>query len=203
MIKYKYIKWHDNYDGLELSQVYEGYKYKEGWIWIDNVLYREDCFTVENKGNFKIKEDMRYLIGAIHEDGQIEIINENVLDYDEVLLCLDEETINKYNDLRVFESEEECFCLYEEDFKEQILEIVENEVRNDLSEALKHDYDLVIDLFKDKQINACVEKLRNLITEKLKTNIYAPINDGFPLEEFQAKAKKFLREKNRTKNISS
>ncbi len=143
----------------------------------------------------KIKEDMKYLVAGILEYAQIEIISTDVCDYDKVLLCLDEEIINKYNNFRVFETLEEPLYLHQENFKEQILGIVENEVTNDLPEALEHNYDLVIDLFKDKEINDCIEKLGNLITKKIKTNIYTPINDGFPLYDFQAKVEEFLKEK--------
>lgn len=48
-MKYKYVKYHANYD-LTLDKVYEGFKYKEGWIFVrcndrgGNTLYREECF---------------------------------------------------------------------------------------------------------------------------------------------------------------
>lgn len=48
-MKYKYIKWHNNYD-LTLGQAYSGYVYKDGWIYIDGVLYRQECFEPEEEG---------------------------------------------------------------------------------------------------------------------------------------------------------
>lgn len=48
ILKYKYIKWHNNY-GLTLNNEYEGRKYKEGWLLIEDdnyntALFRENCF---------------------------------------------------------------------------------------------------------------------------------------------------------------
>lgn len=44
---YKYTKWHANYEELKLGESYEGYRYKPGWVWINEVLYREECFVKE------------------------------------------------------------------------------------------------------------------------------------------------------------
>lgn len=49
MKKIKYIKFYNNYE-LEINKVYEGYNYKKGWINIENVLYRGDCFEELNNG---------------------------------------------------------------------------------------------------------------------------------------------------------
>jgi hypothetical protein len=38
-----YKKWHNNYDFI-LGQKYKATLYKKGWILIDGVLYREECF---------------------------------------------------------------------------------------------------------------------------------------------------------------
>lgn len=40
-----YKKWHNNYD-LKLGDKYKALKYKDGWLLIDGVLYREECFAV-------------------------------------------------------------------------------------------------------------------------------------------------------------
>ncbi len=50
MKKYKYIKWHNNYDEFKLNEIYEGYWYKPGWLCIEveykenGRLCREECF---------------------------------------------------------------------------------------------------------------------------------------------------------------
>ena len=38
-----YKKWHNNYD-LKLGEKYTAHQYKKGWLLIDWVLYREECF---------------------------------------------------------------------------------------------------------------------------------------------------------------
>ncbi|WP_313893619.1 hypothetical protein [Psychrobacillus sp.] len=38
-----YTKWHNNYD-LKLGNKYKASQYKEGWLLIGSVLYREECF---------------------------------------------------------------------------------------------------------------------------------------------------------------
>ncbi len=38
-----YTKWHNNYD-LKLGRKYKAIQYKKGWLLIDSVLYREECF---------------------------------------------------------------------------------------------------------------------------------------------------------------
>jgi hypothetical protein len=38
-----YTKWHNNYD-LKLGSKYSAIQYKKGWLLIDEVLYREECF---------------------------------------------------------------------------------------------------------------------------------------------------------------
>lgn len=51
-MKVKYINPHNNYD-LTIGQIYEGTKYKDGWISVkaddkgNRVLYREECFEIE------------------------------------------------------------------------------------------------------------------------------------------------------------
>ncbi|WP_282615751.1 hypothetical protein [Paenibacillus amylolyticus] len=35
---FKYVKWHANYGELKLGESYEGYSYKPGWVWINEVL---------------------------------------------------------------------------------------------------------------------------------------------------------------------
>lgn len=42
-----YVKWHNNYD-LTIGQKYNAQHYKEGWLLIDGVLYREECFEKQN-----------------------------------------------------------------------------------------------------------------------------------------------------------
>lgn len=45
---YKYSKWHANYEELQMGESYEGYRYKPGWVWINKILYREECFVRED-----------------------------------------------------------------------------------------------------------------------------------------------------------
>lgn len=50
-MKVKYIRSHNNYD-LTIGKIYEGTKYKNGWLLINEddkgnrVLYREECLEV-------------------------------------------------------------------------------------------------------------------------------------------------------------
>lgn len=45
-MKIKYIKWHNNYDELALGESYDGIDYKKGWVLINGVLYRAECFEL-------------------------------------------------------------------------------------------------------------------------------------------------------------
>ncbi|MEK4880150.1 MULTISPECIES: hypothetical protein [Paenibacillus] len=43
-MKVTYFKWHNNYD-LLIGASYQATRYKPGWLLIEGVLYREECFT--------------------------------------------------------------------------------------------------------------------------------------------------------------
>lgn len=53
-MKVKYIKSHNNYD-LTIGKTYEGYRYKNGWLLINEddkgnrVLYREEFFEIKGE----------------------------------------------------------------------------------------------------------------------------------------------------------
>lgn len=50
-IKVLYDSWHNNYEELNLGEIYEAILYKKGWLLIETnynekALYREECFKV-------------------------------------------------------------------------------------------------------------------------------------------------------------
>ncbi|MEK4427722.1 HD domain-containing protein [Paenibacillus sp. FSL M7-0802] len=65
-MKVVYSKWHNNYDELVLGQEYNAQYYKKGWLLIDTVLYREDCFQIVNNLNNAIS------IAATMHNGQVD-----------------------------------------------------------------------------------------------------------------------------------
>jgi len=52
-MKVKYIKEHNNNYDLTIGKIYEGTRYKDGWLLFNEddrgnrVLYREECFYIE------------------------------------------------------------------------------------------------------------------------------------------------------------
>ncbi|MHB0943363.1 HD domain-containing protein [Paenibacillus sp. ALE1] len=74
-MKVVYSKWHNNYDELVLGQEYSAQYYKKGWLLIDTVLYREDCFQMVNNLNKAISIAVTMHNGQVDKGGNPYILH--------------------------------------------------------------------------------------------------------------------------------